>query len=96
MPTVWDETIVLGPSEIGTIAAFARRSKATWFIAIMNGDTVRKIEIPLDFLKDGNYKMEAYQDQSAKKVISTVKKNDMIPIRLRPSGGYIAKIEMIQ
>jgi len=37
IPTVWDETIVLRPSEIGEVAAFARRSGDVWFVGIMNG-----------------------------------------------------------
>src|SRR5205823_10890599 len=37
IPSVWDETIVLPPSEIGEIAVFARRQGSIWFLAIMNG-----------------------------------------------------------
>jgi hypothetical protein len=96
MPTVWDETIVLPQSEIGVTAALARRSKDSWFIAIMNGASMRKIEIKLDFLKDGNYKMSAYLDPTAKKEESAVIKNDVIRISLRASGGYVAKIEKVQ
>jgi len=36
LPSDWDETIVLPPSEIGEVAAFARRSGEAWFIAILN------------------------------------------------------------
>jgi hypothetical protein len=96
MPTVWDETIVLATSEIGKITVFARRSKNTWFIAAMNGDASHKIDIRLDFLKDGNYRMEAYTDPMAKKTVRDVGKNDVIPIQLRLSGGFVAKIDRIQ
>ena len=96
MPTVWDETIVLGASEMGKIAAFARRSKDTWFIAVMNGDEARKIEIKLDFLKDGKYRMEAYRDPSIKKSESEVVKNDVLPVGLRASGGFVARIYNMQ
>lgn len=93
MPTVWDETIVLAPSEIGKTSAFARRAGNTWFIAIMNGDTARDVEIKTDFLTDGNYRMESYSDPLIKKTTGAIRKNDIIHVRLRPSGGYVAKIE---
>ena len=37
IPSVWDETIVLPSSEIGEVAAFARRRGEVWFVGIMNG-----------------------------------------------------------
>ena len=37
IPTVWDETVVLPVSEIREVAAFARRSGETWFLAMANG-----------------------------------------------------------
>ena len=37
LPSVWDETIVLPASEIGELAAFARRHGTTWFVAVLNG-----------------------------------------------------------
>jgi alpha-glucosidase len=32
IPTVWDETVVLPPSEIGVVAIFARRRGDSWFV----------------------------------------------------------------
>jgi alpha-glucosidase len=37
LPAVWDETIVLPVSRIGGLAALARRSGRTWFLAAING-----------------------------------------------------------
>src|SRR5213075_761811 len=34
IPSTWDETIVLPPSEIGELAIFARRHGTTWFLAV--------------------------------------------------------------
>jgi alpha-glucosidase len=34
---VWDETIVLPQSDIGELAAFARRSGRNWFVGVLNG-----------------------------------------------------------
>ncbi|OGC02308.1 glycoside hydrolase, partial [candidate division KSB1 bacterium RBG_16_48_16] len=37
IPSVWDETVVLPASEIGEVAAFARRRGDKWFLAVLNG-----------------------------------------------------------
>jgi alpha-glucosidase len=47
IPSVWDETVVLPVSELREVAAFARRSGNTWFLAVTNGSTARNIQINL-------------------------------------------------
>src|SRR5438067_12632078 len=47
IPSVWDETIALLPSEVGDLAAFARRRGQTWFLGVMNGETERSVRVPL-------------------------------------------------
>ncbi|QEC43193.1 glycoside hydrolase family 97 protein [Pseudobacter ginsenosidimutans] len=37
LPVTWDETIVLKQSEIGRLAAFARRKGNNWYVAVING-----------------------------------------------------------
>ena len=56
IPSVWDETIVLPPSEIGEVALFARRSGDRWFVAAMNGSQARTVKVDLSFLAVGTYK----------------------------------------
>jgi alpha-glucosidase len=51
IPSTWDETVVLPVSEIRQVAAFARRSGNTWFLAITNGATARNVHINLSFLR---------------------------------------------
>src|SRR6185295_10906450 len=51
IPSVWDETVVLPPSEIGEVAVFARRSGHVWFVGVMNGLTGKTIRVSLDFLR---------------------------------------------
>ncbi len=49
IPTVWDETRVLPPSQIGQLALFARRSGERWFLAGINGDKINARSLhPLD------------------------------------------------
>lgn len=42
LPVVWDETKVLAGSDIGKLAAFARRKGSTWYVAVINGGTANK------------------------------------------------------
>lgn len=63
IPPVWDETIVLPASEIGEVAAFARRSGDKWFISVMNGESAKTISIDLSFLGEGDYKAMMIHDK---------------------------------
>lgn len=62
IPAVWDETIVLEPSEIGELAIFARRSGDAWFLAIANGPEARSVKVPLSFLGSGSYQALIVRD----------------------------------
>ena len=50
IPSVFDQTIVLEPSEIGEVAVFARRTGNKWFLAALNGAAARTITVNLSFL----------------------------------------------
>ena len=50
IPSVFDQTIVLEPSEIGEVAVFARRSGDKWFLSVLNGADARTVTINLSFL----------------------------------------------
>jgi alpha-glucosidase len=96
IPAVWDETIVLPVSEIGELAAFARRSGDTWFLAILNGPAARQIQIPLSFLGQGEYRAllirDRKDDAAAVQVENTTARNgESIAIELREGGGFIAR-----
>jgi len=96
IPAVWDETIVLPGSEIGEMAAYARRKGNTWFIAVMNGPAARKISIPLKFLKTGTYAATVVKDDgdnSASVVVEhkSYSEKDTIGLDLVSGGGYIAE-----
>jgi alpha-glucosidase len=67
IPSCWDETRVLPPSEIGRLVAFARRSGDEWFLAVMNGDSDGDVtlSLPLAFLGPGAYTMDYCRDDLA-------------------------------
>jgi alpha-glucosidase len=96
IPSVWDETIVLPCSEIGEMAAFARRSGNTWFLAVMCGPKAQTIKIPLSFLGDNNYLATTINDNkgnSGSVVMgkNNYKKNDSIKIEMIDGGGFVAR-----
>ena len=67
-----------------------------------NNKDVREIDICLDFLNDGrNYKMTSFKDginagrqaMDYRRNESSVKKNDIIKIKMVRNGGFAAVIE---
>jgi alpha-glucosidase len=96
IPATWDETVVLPVSEIGEIAAFARRSGDTWFLAIANGPTGRTVKVPLSFLGSGKYQamlVRDSQDDAAAVTTetATLSRTDRFSIELRSGGGFVGR-----
>lgn len=97
LPSAWDETIVLPMSEIGELAAFARRRDDTWFIAVLHGGAARTVRIDLGFLAPARYDAllarDKMDDAAAVVVEKAVKsRTDTLAIELRPAGGFIARL----
>jgi alpha-glucosidase len=98
IPAAWDETIVLPPSEIGEVAAFARRSGNRWFLAIINGPARRTMRIALTFLRTGAHSAFVVRDDPSESAAvklenTTVQPKDSLTIDLVSGGGFIARFE---
>jgi alpha-glucosidase len=98
IPSVWDETIALPQSDIGEVAAFARRSGKTWFIAVANGGSARRLTIDLSFLEATGYRVSAVRDDPDNAAMvhidqSRVTKQQSISADLRAGGGFIARLQ---
>ncbi len=96
IPSDWDETIVLPPSEIGKLAIYARRSGDTWFLAVLNGVEPQAIQVPLSFLGDGGYDGMLIRDSGngadAEEIENkSVDSEDTLNINLRSGGGFIGR-----
>jgi alpha-glucosidase len=96
IPSVWDATIVLNVSEIGELAAFARRSGKSWFVGLVNGPSAKTVELPLSFLGEGEYRTSLVldrQDDSAAVEIKTAKsqRGDVLKVELSAGGGAVAR-----
>lgn len=107
IPSVWDETVVLPVSELRQVAAIARRSGNTWFLAVTNGATARNIRIDLSsFLgggtgqaggRGGSYMGTLLRDTSEPAALKvehlTLSSRDSLSIDLRSGGGFVAVLE---
>jgi alpha-glucosidase len=96
IPSVWDETFVLPPSEIGELAVYAQRKGTTWFLSVINGLNPKTVKIPLSFLGNGSYNtliLNDNPDNPADAIVknSTAGKNDIIEISLGTGGGYMIR-----
>jgi alpha-glucosidase len=105
IPSCWDETVVLPVSEIRQVAAFARRSGNTWFLAVTNGSTARNVRIDLaSFLKGPQpqggrpvpYLATLLRDTadpaSLKVEHVTLSATDSLSIDLHSGGGFVAML----
>jgi alpha-glucosidase len=96
IPAVWDETIVLPPSEIGEVAVYARRSRDTWFLATVNGPTARSVQVPLTFLGRGEYAVTLVRDHETDPAAVHVEtaaatRDTPVTLNLAAGGGYLAR-----
>lgn len=101
VPSTWDQTIVLPPSEIGDLALYARRDGQRWFVAAVNNELVKELKIETTFLEKGR----AYQLSLVKDLIGVTAPADKVEIEnraftggetlavsVRGGGGFVARL----
>ncbi|MGE5447367.1 MAG: glycoside hydrolase family 97 catalytic domain-containing protein, partial [Bacteroidales bacterium] len=101
--TMWDDTKVVN-GQVGEFITSARRSGNEWFIGSMTNSEARTLDIKLDFLADGKYRMVAFEDapdadvnaQNVTKTTRTVVKGDIVKIKMAPGGGFAAYLEPVK
>jgi len=99
VPTVWDETKVLG-GKIGEYVVIARRHGNDWYVGAMTDWTERELDVDLSFLPSGSFKMLSYEDGvNANRLGSDYQKNatnvtnaTKLKPHLAPGGGWAARI----
>jgi len=96
LPAVWDETVVLPGSEIGEMAAFARRSGRTWFVGVLNGPAARTVKVDLGFLGRDRYDGLLVRDTANDPAAVSVEKTTAIgsaplTIDVGAGGGFVAR-----
>jgi len=102
IPSVWDETRVLAPSDIGELAAFARRSGGDWFVGILNGAQARTLKVDLGFLPAGkSFAATLVRDNPADAAAVAIEKAVVtsatpLGVEMRPGGGFVARLAAAQ
>ena len=99
VPTVWDETKVLG-AQMGDYVVIARRNGRDWWIGGMTDWTARDVEIDFSVLGAGAYRMTAYADgvnadrygSDYKKSVQGVTKTSKLKVHLAGGGGWAAHL----
>ncbi|MGA2740501.1 MAG: glycoside hydrolase family 97 protein [Bryobacteraceae bacterium] len=103
VPTVWDETRVLN-GKVGEWITIARRRGKEWFVGGITDWTSRELDVPLDFLGDGEYRAEIYADgpdadsqpthiMSGQQPIGRAAK---LRLKLASGGGFAIRIRPAQ
>jgi alpha-glucosidase len=95
VPAAWDETRVLQglPGENITVA---RRRGKEWYVGSITNWSPRSVTLPLDFLSDGEFAAEIYQDakdadhhpQHVSIENKHVRRRDTLHFDLQPAGGF--------
>lgn len=99
IPTVWDDYKVLQAS-IGDYLVMARKNGNNWYLGAMTNEQPRQFEVTLDFLEQGNYRVQILRDginadrfaEDYMIETRTMKKGDKLALDLAGGGGYSAII----
>jgi alpha-glucosidase len=102
VPTVWDETRVLG-GEPARYVTVARRHGRNWYVGAMTNWDARDCEVPLDFLGQGEYAAKIFADgpdaarlaTSVNMSTSRVKAGGKLNVHLAPGGGMAVILEPV-
>lgn len=100
VPVIWDDTKVLG-AKAGDYIALARKHGNEWFVGCMNDASARELTLDFSFLDvNKTYEAEIFQDginadreaKDYKKISKSVKKGDIIKVKLVTGGGWVARL----
>ncbi len=97
---MWDETRVLDAA-VGEHLVMVRQSGDDWYLGAMTDREPREIQVKLDFLDSGPWKMKLWRDaddsgENAEHLTvdeQTMTAGDTITLQLAPAGGAVAVFE---
>lgn len=99
VPTVWDETRILG-GKVGEYIISARRKGDTWYVGAMTNWSARDIEIDLSSLAGGEYEADCYMDGFiADKIASDFRRKcfcgkQPLKVHMAEGGGFAAIVRV--
>jgi alpha-glucosidase len=98
VPVVWDETVPLD-AKVGDFVVLARKAaNGDWYLGAMTDWSARDLEVDLNFLGEGNYVAEIWEDginadrnanDFARRSVN-INASSKISIHLAPGGGWVA------
>jgi alpha-glucosidase len=95
VPTTWDETRFLA-GDIDDYVVVARRKGTSWYIGAMGNEKPHQLSLPLDFLGEGKFRAQIYQDGATPTALAEsardVTSSDVIALELAPSGGAALRL----
>jgi alpha-glucosidase len=103
VPTVWDETRVVD-ARLGDFVVLARRHGRDWWIGAMTDWTPRDLEVPLDFLPEGSFRVDAWEDgvnadrwaSDYRHVRLSATRVSRLKVHLAPGGGWAAHVSAVK
>jgi hypothetical protein len=96
VPAAWDETRVIA-GEPGTLAVFARRSGANWFVGGISGrDTPQPVTLDLSLLGEGPHTLTLITDGQSPRALTsrtvTLAAGEPLRLDLLARGGFVARV----
>ncbi|WP_119079386.1 glycoside hydrolase family 97 protein [Chitinophaga alhagiae] len=94
LPVTWDETLVLEGSEIGQLAALAKRSGREWYVAVINGtDQPQEFTLRPTFLSRGRHRGLVVSDEEGFVLEERrIRRQDALRFVLPATGGLVVRI----
>ncbi|RPD41241.1 glycoside hydrolase family 97 protein [Chitinophaga barathri] len=95
LPVTWDETRVLEGSEIGKLAALAKRKGNEWYVAVINGtEQPKEFILRPDFLKRKNQKALVVSDGGEGFVLQekNIRNSDTVKFVIPATGGLVIRL----
>jgi alpha-glucosidase len=93
VPTSWDETRFVA-GQVGEFIVVAKRKGDRWYLGAMNGNSARRVSLPLSFLGGGSWTADLWLDGDKPNAIrresSGVAAGDMLGLDLAATGGAVA------
>lgn len=102
IPVEWDEILPID-GKVGDYITLARRKGNDWYIAAITDWSPRDKKLTLDFLDSSKeYEIEIFKDGANadmrgidyKREVKTVKRGDVLDVKMASGGGWIAKISV--
>ena len=103
VPSVWEKTFAID-GKVGDYVVMARQAAdGLWYIGAMTDWNARELRFKSDFLPEGEYELETYQDginadrnaQDYKRMVTRIKSGNMIRAAMAPGGGFVAVLRKL-